>query len=331
MLKIFITACFLFLFSTLTQGAKLTQIDLSEKILKLDANIIHPFGKNGFGIYDKGDKKFKIFNWDFQITGQIPISNGESPAEVKNIILTASLINDELFISAFGDNKIKIFDRKGPFIQCKTFGITPRRIVFKQGKLFLFNSNFSIKEKAALLAKVIDPKSGTTLKEITLQDNILSTKTQDQEASLTGLTSFFDIGDNNHIYLFNGYEHTLFEIDENGRLIAKTDLPFKMREKRRIEKRENRYETVVSTLDFYTGMELFENVCYITFLKTIKTDKDTGAAFYRTIVMKIYRDGKHVEKTFDGAQSIMGKNGDTLYLFNFDEYRVTPVNTGSWK
>ena len=142
--------------------------------------------------------------------------------------------------------------------------------------------------------------------------------------------SYFAVDDNNHIYILLRYENALYEIDENGKCLLKTQLPYTWREKRRNEIRDGNSVFVVSNLDIFWDMKIIRNTIFACFFKTIKEGKTSKENICETYVIKLFKDGKHSEKIFDGRVRILGEANGNLYLFNHDEYKVLPVKLSEW-
>lgn len=304
-------------------------IDLSDKLLQPRHIILYPFGDEGFGFYDYGDNIFKIFDWNFNIRNKIPIKKGEGPGEVRRLIITACLHKDKLLLIPWLENKMFVFSRKGPFIKNVQLDIFPRKMVNVNNRIYVFNSRFSGKGSPPLLAAIIDPESGRKIKEILIKERLLPVETGD-ELELAGLGSYFDIGENNKIYLLAGRNNTIFEIDETGKCSWEISLPYKEREKRWQEEIDGKMELVISSLDFYIDMKIIKNIPYVCFYKTIKKGKTSGEDIYQTYVIKVLKNGKHQNKIFDGTYGILGENNGKLYLFNHDDYKVVPVKLSEW-
>lgn len=298
-------------------------IDLSDKLLKID-DTLHNFGDYGFGFYDQGSSSFKIFNWNFKVINEIHIKAGEGPGEVRGTILTACLYNDKLLISQPDDNKISLFTQEGKYCKDLKLDIYPRKIMNIKNMVYVFNSRFCAAEKSPLLALIIDPDSGNTIKEIRLIEQIVAPK-PGVERDLTIMGSYFAVDDSNHIYILLRYENALYEIDENGKCLLKTLLPYKWREKRRNEIRDGNSVFVVSNLDIFWDMKIIRNTIFACFFKTIKEGRTYKENICETYVIKLFKDGKHSEKKFDGLVKILGGSNGNLYLFNRSDYTVLPV------
>jgi hypothetical protein len=303
-------------------------IDLSDKLLKID-DALHNFDDKGFGFYDQGSNTFKIFDWDFKIKNEIPIKAGEGPGEVRRTIRTACLYKDKLLVCQADDNKISIFTREGKYYKDLILNIYPRKIMNIRNMVYIFNSRFCAAEKSPLLALIIDPDSGKTIKEVRLIEQIVEAKSGEEKA-LTAMGSYFAVGETNHIYLLLRYENTLYEIDENGKCILKTPLPYKWRERRRTEMRDGNRVLVVSNLDLFWDMKIIQNTIFACFFKTIKEGNTSKENICETYVIKLYRNGKHSEKIFTGLVRILGEANGNLYLFNRDDYQATQVKLSEW-
>jgi len=303
-------------------------IDLSDKLLKIDDGL-HTFGDSGFGLYDRGANTFKIFDWNIKIINEISIKAGEGPGETRGTIRTACLYKDKLLVCQADDNKISIFTQDGKYCKDLKLDIYPRKIMTVKNMVYVFNSRFCALEKSPLLAIIIDPDSGKIIKEVLLIEQIVAPK-PGPERDLTVMGSYFAVDDSNHIYLLLRYENALYEIDENGKCLAKTPLPYKWREKRRNEISEGGSVFVVSNLDLFWDMKIIQNTIFACFVKTIKEGITYKENIHETYVIKFFKNGKHSEKIFDGRVKILGEANGNLYLFNRDDYKVLPVKLSEW-
>lgn len=303
-------------------------IDLSEKLLKVD-DALHNFGDRGFGFYDQGANAFKIFDWNFKVTNEIPIKAGEGPGEARGTIRTACLYKDKLLVCQADDNKISIFTLDGKYCKDLKLYIEPRKIMNIKNMVYVFNSRFCGIEKSPLLALIIDPDSGKTIKEVRLIEQIVTPK-PGAERDLTVMGSYFAVDDNNHIYVLLRYENALYEIDENGKCLFKTPLPYNWREKRRNEIRDGGNVFVVSNLDLFWDMKIIQNTIFACFIKTIKEGITYKENIHETYVIKFLKNGKHSKKIFDERLKILGEANGNLYLFNRADYTVLSVKLSEW-
>jgi hypothetical protein len=303
-------------------------IDLSEKLLKID-DALHNFGDSGFGLYDRGANTFKIFDWSFKIKNEIPIKSGEGPGETRGTIRTACLYKDKLLICQADDNKISIFTQDGKYCKDLKLDIYPRKIMTVKNMVYVFNSRFCALERSPLLAIIIDPDSGKTIKEVRLIEQIVAPK-PGPERDLTVMGSYFAVDDSNHIYLLLRYENALYEIDEDGKCLGKTPLPYKWRERRRNEVRDGGSVFVISNLDIFWDMKIIQNKIFACFFKTVKEGKTSKENICETYVIKLLKNGKYSKKTFNGLFRILGEANGNLYLFNHDDYKVLQVKLSEW-
>ena len=305
-------------------------IDISDLLLKVqEPAMFHDLGKEGFAIYDIGEEKLKFFSWDLKLIRGMKIKKGEGPGEIKSFILSAFLLGKKLHLLAFMDNKIDIYDEKGSFLKSIKIDFIPKEMVYCMSKLHIFKLSFNAGEESFLLGKLINPENGETIKDIILKHRLASSKTLGGNPALLGLSSNFDVAENGNIFLLISSANVLIEVDENGKLIRRTDLPYKERKEVKSIKDGDKVETVMSILDWYHDMRAFGNYAYTCFLKHIKKDK-YGSNVYQTHVMKILEGKKYTEKIIDGNFVFIGENKGKVFLFNTDDYQIVSFNLNEW-
>ncbi len=310
-------------------------VDLSENLLKTsDPATFHNFGNNGFAIFDEGDQKLKFFNWSFKLINSFPISRGEGPGQIMQTVLSAEVINDKIYLIGLMENKIKVFDKKGTFLNSFNLDMLPKKMVIQDNQLLLFSMRLNAGEDSFLLGKVINPVNGTVIKNITLTGKLVSEKLFDGNPAMIGLSSLFDVAENKKIYILVSAASTLCEIAENGSLLQKVKLPYKERKDIRTVERNGETKTVLSILDWYIDMKVIKNTVYACFLKEAGKDSKTGQSIFDTHVLKIknFNDGKHSEKVFaNGSYVIIGENKGKIYLFDTYEYKVVASPLSEWR
>ena len=304
-------------------------IDLSEKIMKIKNEIFFRFGERGFGFYDWGDGKLKIFNWNFEVESAIKITIGEGPGEIKPFIFNACLFEDKIFLNGYMETKINVYSKDGKFINTLSLDITPRKIIHQRDKLYVFNALFFTKTSSPLFAKIIDPVSGKTLKTINLKSKYGVSKEYEGAPGIAQRLLDFDVN-NNELYLLSRSQDLLFEIDENGNLIKEIKLPYKFLMKYRTQKDGTNTVVTLSMYDLYTDFKALKNETYACFLKTIKYDEKTGESVFKTYLVKISKNGNLSQKVFNGDLRILGEHQGILYLFNFDDYHVITLKLNEW-
>jgi len=323
---VFIFCWCLIVFVSLSHSTDQNHIDLSEKIIKIKSAISYRFGKQGFGFYDWADGKLKIFNWNLEVEKAIPITLGEGPGEIKPFIFNACLVKDNILLNGYMGEKINIYNMEGKFTKSIIIDFSPRLILYHQKKLYIFNAAFFETRGSKIFAKIIDPLSGNTIKEVRLKDKIGSDKAFDGNTSLSRRLYRFDVGDNSNIYLLGIAENTLFEINENGKLIKETKLPHKFRMKYNVEKEGKNTLVNIAMYDLYHDFMVIKNTVYACYQKTVKQDEKTGELVVQTHVVKLNNKGKYSQRILDGDFKIIGEHMDILYLFNFEDYHVLPIN-----
>jgi hypothetical protein len=122
----------------------------------------------------------------------------------------------------------------------------------------------------------------------------------------------------------------LYEIDENGKCLIKTSLPYKWREKRWNEIIGGHSVFMVLNMDMFRDMKIIQNTIFACFFKTIKEGKTHKEDILETYVIKLFKNGKHSEKKFAGLVRILGEANGNLYLFNDEDYQVLPVKLSEW-
>lgn len=328
-LKLRMLFCFLIALVLSLDSYGEDSIDLSEKLVKIKNIVAFKFGSQGFGFYDYGAKSFKIFDWKFNIVNEVPLIRGEGPAEIKNDVATACLYKDQLLIIPMNQKKIMIFFKKGQFIRDLKLDISPRQVLNLNTDVCILNGRINLSDELPLVAKIINPVSGLTLKEIRFKKKLEGSKNKD-DIWLSGLMTFFDIDESNNIYIFRGFEHSIYEIDESGKCTWEITLPYIYREKRWQVQVNGEMEDYISSLDFYIDFKIVKNAAFVCFYKTIKKGMTSNEDIYQTYVIRVLKNGKQSRKEFNGTYCILGENNGNLYLFNHDDYKVLPVKLGEW-
>ena len=272
----------------------------------------------------------KFFNWSFELQRAITLSMGEGPGEIKQSVLSACVVNEKTYLIGLMEKRINVYDRKGLFIKAMKLDFIPKKMVCYEDKIYIFNVSFLARKKSPLLGKIIYLNLKNSEKDIILKDDLELNKSFNGNPVLLGLSSIFDVGDNKKIYLLISTANVLFEIGENGKLIDKTNLPYKERIVFRTIKGNDEEQRVISVLDWYQDMKVLKNVVFTCFLKHIKKDKKTGRDIYHTYVIKHLENGKYSEKIFDGNFVIIGEHKGNLFLFNTESYQVLNVKLTEW-
>ncbi len=298
-------------------------LDLSETFLKIkNSASFFDFGANGFAVFDWGDKKIKLLNWNFEITNSLPITMGEGPGEIKQDILSICLIKDNNFVNGLLEKKINVYDKKGSFIKTFPVDFIPRKMLFKNNNLYIFNIRVNVNDDSHRLGQIIEPGSGTSIKDITLKNKLESEKVFEGNILMTGFASLFDVGTNRRIYLLISATSTIYELGEDGKLLRKISLPYKDRIVYRKVKEGKKEHTLISVLDWYRDMKVIDNIPYACYHKHIRKDKKTGSDIYKTYVIRIPQDGRFSERILDGQFVLIGEHQGILYLFNTENYQA---------
>jgi hypothetical protein len=324
--NVFITGVLLS-FSLFLAWAQKT-IDMTEDVLKLSQPVMfHGIGDKGFAVFDEGGMKIKSFNWDLKCFNQLPLKKGEGPGEAKGAIGSIVWVKDRIYFNCFFDYKIKIFKADGTFEREIPIDFQPRQIVFRKNRLYAFKMNINPNEETYSPGIIMDPVSLKKIGDIRVKANIFDSNVSKEKGFLLGMSSTYDVDENGNIYVLNGMANLFIQVGPNNKLTRKLELPYK--ERQDMWKDSNNVLNI-SQLDLYQGIRILKGGIYTCFLKTVKEDKATRTKTYQTIILKITKNGKFVEKTFDGNYVIMGQYQDKLYLFETEEYNVLPVNSNEW-
>ncbi len=306
-----------------------TRIDLSEKIIKIKNYCYNRFENTGFGFYDLSDGKYKIFNWSFEIEKTIPITLGEGPGEVKPWIFNVCILKDSILMNGYLERRINIYDLNGKFIKTFTIDFTPRTILYHRDKLYILNALFFETEGSPVFARIIDPVSLKTIKDVRITDKKIIVKKYDENSTISRLLFRYDINEKGNIDLLDIAESTLFEIDESGKLINRTRLPHRFNMKTSYAKQGTNVSITLAMDDLYLGLKPVNDSVYLNYKKTISKDLEKGDTV-QTYIEKLNNDGKISQKIFDGELDILGDHQGFLYLFDFSDYQVTPVKLSDW-
>ncbi|MDQ1353524.1 MAG: 6-bladed beta-propeller [Acidobacteriota bacterium] len=316
----------LFIFSTIRAQ---TRIDLSEKIIKSKNYTYNRFDDKGFGFYDLSDGKYKIFNWNLEIEKSIPITLGEGPSEVKPWIYNVCILKDSILMNGYLDRRINIYDLTGKFIKTFTIDFTPRTILYHRDKLYIFNAMFFETEGSPVFARILDPASLKTIKDIRITDKKILVKKYEDNDTISRLLFRYDINEKGNIYLLDIAECTLFEIDETGKLVKKTRLPHHFKMKTSYARQGTNVSITLDMRDMYLELKPVKDSVFFYYQKLISEDIDKGSTF-QTYIVKLNSEGKISQKNFDGELRILGNHQGFLYLFDFSDYQVTKVKLSEW-
>ncbi|MDQ1353282.1 MAG: hypothetical protein QG657_3588 [Acidobacteriota bacterium] len=297
-------------------------IDLSEKIMKIKGQYPVNFEDQGFGVYDWGEKKYKIFDWNFNIVQSFPIAIGEGPAEVKPYVYNSFIFNEKVYVNGFLSRVISIYSYKGAFAGSLSLDITPHRILLHNKNIFVLNSAV-IDSPTLPFVQVLDIDTGKKLKEIRLKSPI--PKPKDLGHTISMYFIHYDIGADELIYMLHALDNSLVIIDMDGNIVKRLKLPHEARINYNASKDGNNVMVTLDTLDFYHDIAYSKNGIYLSFLKTEKIGETLSDWVFKTYLVKWSNNGKFQEKVFDGDLVILGEYKNTLYLFNRDEYTLLPV------
>jgi hypothetical protein len=148
---------------------------------------------------------------------------------------------------------------------------------------------------------------------------------------MIGMSSTFDVGNDNSIYFLNSSANLLAVIDSENQVKYKIYLPYKQRELRRVYKENGEDNLEINTLDLYTDIMACDEGIYACFKKTLNTAEKNEERKYQTVVLKIANKNEITEKVFDGQCNIIGRHKDCLYLFNSDDYMVIRAKLSDWQ
>jgi hypothetical protein len=306
------------------------QINISDLLLKVqEPAIIHDLGEKGFAIHDIGEEKIKFFNWDAKLINEMKINKGEGPGEFKYFITSAFFFDEHLYLLGFMENKINIYDIDGKFVKSIKLEFITKEVIYLKNKLYVFNLRMNASAASFTLGNIIDPKTFKTNKKIIMKDRIVSPKTLGGNPALLGLSSTFDVGINGNIFILISSENVLIELNEDGELISRTDMPYKERKEIKSVKNGDKVETVMSVLDWYQDMRVFKNSAYACFLKHVKKDK-YGGDVYQTYVIKILKYQKYNEKILDGNFVFIGEYKENVFFFNTEKYQIVSIKLNEW-
>jgi len=327
--KCYLIYCF-FLLLIATPAWTQSTMDMSESLLKLQQPVmIYDIGAAGFGVYDIGDQKMKFFDWEFKHYRQFPLPKGAGPGEVKNIVLSACLINNKIYILGLFEKKIIVINSEGNLEKEIPSPFIPKKIIYRNNKLYAFKISLNMMEESFPLGAVLDPQTGKTIEEISIKGKLITKKLGQLEREMIGLSTSIDVSDRGNIFLMMSAATLLGVCSANGQILYTVDLPYKERRDVQTLKEGDKEETVVSDLDWYPDMRVFNDNAYICFLKTVSKEK-SGKARYQTVIIRVNNEKKMKEKTLDGNLIIIGKHDNQLQVFETDEYKTVSIDINAW-
>ncbi|HLP47915.1 MAG TPA: hypothetical protein VK469_18370, partial [Candidatus Kapabacteria bacterium] len=217
----------------------------------------------------------------------------------------------------------------GKFIKTFTVDFTPRAIFYQRDLLYIFNAKFLENEGSSVFVRIIDAVSLKSLKDIRITDKNIKLNKYEGDTQISQRLFRYDINEKGNIYFLDIAECTLFEIDENGKLIKKTRLPHQFNMKTNYAKQGTNISITLAMDDLYLGLKPVKNSVFFNYQKTISKNVENGNTI-QTYILKLNSDGKISQKNFDGDLVILGHHLNYLYLFDFSDYQVTPVKLSEW-
>ena len=307
-------------------------IDFSEKILQFQK--INCFGNQGFGLYDTGDNKYKIFDWNLNKTAEIPIRIGEGKAEIIYPDVTSFILNRQLYINSSFSNIISVFDLNGKFardfkIESKSTG---QMILFNKN-LYVFNEDFFIdkKDKFSELLRIIEPISGKTLKTIPYREKIKIPEKYSMKSNFLSGMFLFKLDRLGRIYILDPINLFIYMISQVGTIQARIKLPFQPEVKYTEILNQGNKSLVRQIMAEYTSFIIYENKYYALFKRFVFKDKNMRNVKRKVSLLKFEPNGTYKEKFFEGNLRILDENNGVLYLYDDLDFFFIRVDLKNWK
>ncbi len=309
----------------LAAGENKKSIDLSESILKLADYRVHQLGEMGFAVYDEGEKKIKIFDWHFKVTGSVPIILGEGPKEIRQGIGGVIVSNDHIMVNGLFESKINIYDKFGKTLKNYPIKNTPYKMAFRKNLIHLINYKMTGKA-GSIISTIIDPHTGKEIKSLSLKKDLFKLQNVPKGSEdFYGQWNVYDVDENGGPYLLIGSNHTLYHLDHNGKFINKVLLPYKHNmEIKNFISGKNKVRSI-SVYGWYKDMAVKKGKVYICYLNQVGKDK-SGRLFYDSHILQLTTGNQIKEIILKGHCVIMGIHKGLLHVFNIDDYHVIPCD-----
>jgi len=302
-------------------------IDLAEKILKLEK--INGLGKVGFGLYDTGDNKYKIFDWNIRKTTEIPVPMGEGKAEIKFPRVDAFIHENNLYIRSKYTKKINVFDMKGTFIRDFILDVGSCSIKFFNQKIYAFNNTFFISKNGypSELFKTFDLK-GKILDTVNFKGKIALPTIYDKNPDYLSYEFLFDIDETGDIYILDPINLFIYNVNAKGDINSKTKIPFKIEIVFTRAKVGEKEMVFLDVRKHYSSFKVFNGDYYVLYME-LSGNRDNIQR--KASLLKIKKDGTFTKKILSGNLEIIDENNGTLYLYDEMEFFIYPVDLKNWK
>ncbi len=307
------------------------RIDFTDQFFKFDT--VNSLGKRGFGLYDSGDNKYKIFDWNFKKTIEIPIPLGEGKGDIQSTSMDAFVYNDHLYVHADYSDITSIFNMKGQFVKDFKLDIKQDYITCWNNKVFAFNRNFFIDNngKPSRLCHIIDPQKMSILKTVMLKERFTVPSKYAKNPNYLFSSFLFAISDTGNIFILDPANLDILQVSNDGDILSRTKLPFETEIYYRQFQIDGKSQLVIDIRQSYHSFCVVDNYFYVLFYRGIRKKGNPNDIERKASLLKIDKNGKYKELVFNGHFNILGENNKKLYLYERLDYYFVAVDLSNWK
>ncbi len=295
----------------------------------VEENLIEParffsYENNGFAVFDRGDKKLKIFNKDFKKLFELMLKEGQGPGQLKNgYFASVVFLKDKVVVVPGFEDKVMVFSKNGKFLKDVRFKKTIFSACKIKGQLYLFSNSIDFEKDKTEVAYKANLETGNIEKTI----EVTGMKREQSELSkklngitVSGIAVKISTTDDGNILLLDTQGGRLITVDLTGKVLQIVNLPAKqIMQMKKVEKDGKVMISMHADTNFLNMRTLDGNV-YITAASNIGDDEKVSTKIFKV------SNGK-VETILDtkGLFVIIGFSNNNLYLFDDVEYQIKEI------
>lgn len=281
---------------------------------------VYNFKEKGFGFYDIGDDKLKVFNWSFELLFSFPIKKGSSPGDLRQNPYPTDVIftKNSVYVALSKNNIINIYNKQGKFNGEIKTNLAPQMLINKGNSIYIYNGNIDFKNELTTL------RTSYSLKKYLIESPLVVKGLQRDKKELfkdigniqvSSLPPMYSLDNKGNVILLDRLKGRLFIINELGVILKKIILPIKDNFKIVNEKEGNRLFASLKVISFYFSMITDNEDILLAVGKNITERKKASTVFYR-----LKKDESIKEKEIKGKWLIVGTIKNVLLIFNRDKY-----------
>jgi hypothetical protein len=284
----------------------------------------YPYKDNGFAVFDRGDKKLKVFGNKFNKLFEITLKQGQGPGQLKNGFFSSVVfLKDKIIIVPGFEDKVSIFSEKGNFLKDVRF----KKNIFGgcriKDSLYLFANNINFEKDKTEVAYKVNLETGETEETIEVsgmkrEQSELSKKLKG--ISVSGISTKATVTADGKIILVDTQGGRLFKIALNGKIEETVNLP--VQQVMTMKKIEKNGSTMISlrAKTYFNTVREYKGGIYIGTMSNMDDDEKVT-----TTVYKIQKGKVEPIVNTKGRFAIIGFNNDSLCLFDDLEYQIKEI------